>query len=84
MKKFFWPLIVFGVGMFSILILFIFYPQIGQSADDAITEIGPQKMSAFTFLNWAMSSTRLLLFLGLLAAILITVAVVWLKRNHRF
>jgi len=83
MKKFFLPLIVFGTGMFTLLILFIFYPAINTAEQTASASIGPTKMSAFTYLTWTMGSTRLLLFLGLLAAILITVAVVWLKRNHK-
>jgi len=80
MKRFFLPLIVFGIGMFSLLLLFIFYPAISDSADSAVAQIGPTKMSAFTYLTWTMGSTRLLLFLGMLAVILMGVGIAWLKR----
>jgi hypothetical protein len=38
-------------------------------------------MSAFTGLSWAMTSTRLLLFIGLIFVVLITLAIVWLRRK---
>lgn len=80
-KKFLAPLGIFIVGMFVILFLFVFFPSIGNAQSAAVTEIGPTKMSAFTGLSWAMTSTRLLLFAGLLMFVLILVAIRWLKRK---
>jgi hypothetical protein len=75
------PLTIFVVGMITILILTIFFPAIGSTQDSAISTIGPSQMSAFTGLSWAMTSIRLLLFIGLIFVVLITLAIVWLRRK---
>ena len=75
------PLTIFVVGMTTILIVTIFFPAIGSTQDSAISAIGPSQMSAFTGLSWAMTSTRLLLFIGLIFVVLITLAIVWLRRK---
>ena len=75
------PLTIFVVGMITILILTIFFPAIGSTQDSAISAIGPSQMSTFTGLSWAMTNTRLLLFIGLIFVVLIILAIVWLRRK---
>jgi len=80
-RSFIAPLLIFVAGFLIILFVGIFYPAMQTVSSASVTQIGPTKMSAFTMLPWAMTSWPLLLFLGLIFIILITAAIVWLRRK---
>ena len=80
-KKFLLPVAVFGIGMVAILVVTIFFPSIGTQTSTAIANISGSEMSAFTGLHWGLTSIRLIIFFGLMAGVLIVVAMVWLKRK---
>ena len=81
-KRWLTPIILFGTGMFVLLIVGIFYPSMQAQTSQDITTIGPAKMSSFTMLSWAMTSWPLLLFCGFILGVLIIVAIAWIQKKH--
>jgi len=81
MKKWLAPIGIFAVGMIGILVVTIFFPSIGTQTSTAVSNISGSEMSAFTGLHWGLTSIRLIIYFGLFAAVLVLVAVAWLKRK---
>lgn len=83
MIKFLAPLISFCVGMVFILVSFLFFPAIGNTADTAAASLGSTTMNHYWGLTWLLSGNvvKLVLFLVGLAFVLYGVAVVWIKRK---
>lgn len=80
-KKFLAPLGIFVVGMLGILLLVVFFPAVGTTQSAAVGEISSAEMSSFWGLNWALVSTRMIIFGIFLVGTLFIVAIVWLKRK---
>jgi|GEM_PF-1685912 hypothetical protein len=81
MKRFFSPLIYFIVGMLGLAVLTLFFPAIHTQTTQAEARIGPTVESHYWGLHWAMSSTRLLIFVIIFLIIIFTVGVIWIKRK---
>jgi len=81
-KRFWVPITAFVSGFIILLALSVFMPSIGAAQDKAISAIPTSQMSAFTGLHDIMSAGRLILWCGLiLAFVIVTLFVVWLKRR---
>jgi hypothetical protein len=80
-RKFFAPLISFVVLMLALAGLTLFFPAIHNQTQHAETQIGSGVESHYWGLHWAISSTRLLIYIFIFLIIAFTVGVVWIKRK---
>jgi len=78
--KFFNPLLFFVVGMLLLAFSTIFYPFIAEAVD-ATANATSAYSGEYWGLLWLYSSTRLLLFVFGLFAILLGVGIMWLRRK---
>ncbi len=81
MKKFLSPLWYFVGGMIVLALLTLFYPAIHTQTQQTETQIGTEVESHYWGLHWALSSTRLILFLIIFMLVIFTVGVVWIRRK---
>jgi len=81
MKKFFAPLIAFVVLMVALVGLTLFFPTINNQTQQAEAQIGSVVESHYWGLHWAISSSRLLLYVIIFLIIVFTVGVIWIKRK---
>ena len=81
MKKFFAPLFAFVVLMVALAGLTLFFPTINDQTQKAEAQIGPGVESHYWGLHWAISSTRLIVYVIIFLLIVITVGVIWIKRK---
>ena len=81
MKKFFAPLLTFVVLMGVLALVTLFFPTIHDQTQKTEAQIGPTVESHYWGLHWAISSTRLLLYVGIFLSICFIVGVVWIKRK---
>ena len=81
MKKFFAPLFAFVILMVGLAALTLFFPTINNQTQQAEAQIGPGVESHYWGLHWAISSTRLIVYVIIFLLIVITVGVIWIKRK---
>ena len=81
MKKFFAPLFAFVVLMVALAGLTLFFHTINNQTQQAEAQIGSGVESHYWGLHWAISSTRLIVYVIIFLLIVITVGVIWIKRK---
>ena len=81
MRRFFAPLIGFVIGMVGLAGITLFFPSINNQTQQAEAQIGPTVESHYWGLHWAMSSSRLLIYVFVFLIIIFTVGVIWIRRK---
>jgi len=80
MKKFLLPLGLFVFGMILLACSTIFYPAIGDAASSLQAETS-EIASYYWGWNWAVSSTRLIIFITGLFVVVLSVGIAWWQRR---
>ncbi len=81
MRQFFAPLIAFISLAFFLALLTLFFPAIHTQTQQAEAQIGSNVESHYWGLHWAMSSTRLLIYVIVFLLVIFTVGVIWIRRK---